>query len=133
MLRDPFAENIAEPLPVMLWRGGPGQCRRDLRPPGVRIFPPRAGAGAGRGRARGVKDGFLASVLADLQSPVQAIATWAAHLRQQVPIASEAAQALDAIEHNARAQDRIISSLLDLSRVAKGKPPAPRGPVDEPL
>lgn len=80
-----------------------------------------------------LKDGFLTSVLMDLQSPVQAIATWAAHLRQQTPVASEAAQALDAIEHNARAQNRIISSLLELARVDKGSPPVPRGPADEPL
>jgi PAS domain S-box-containing protein len=80
-----------------------------------------------------LKDGFLASVLFDLQSPVQAIATWAAHLRQQVPNSSEAAKALDAIEHNARAQDRIISSLLELADVAKGKPPTPRAALDEPL
>ena len=69
-----------------------------------------------------VKDDFLASVLADLQSPVRAIATWAGHLRAQVAAASEPARALDAIEHNARAQDRIISSLLELSRVAPGRP-----------
>lgn len=80
-----------------------------------------------------LKDGFLVTVLLDLRSPVQAIATWAAHLRQQVPGSSEAAQALDAIEHNARAQDRILSSLLDLSRVAGGKAPAPRAAADEPL
>jgi PAS domain S-box-containing protein len=80
-----------------------------------------------------LKDGFFATVLSDLQSPVQAIATWAAHLRQQVPVASEAAQALDAIAHNARAQDRLISSLLEVSRVAKGKPPLPRGAMEEPL
>lgn len=80
-----------------------------------------------------LKDGFLAAVLSDLQFPVQAIATWAAHLRQQVPGTSEAAQALDAIEHNARAQDRIISSLLELSRMAKGKQPLPRGSSAEPL
>jgi PAS domain S-box-containing protein len=80
-----------------------------------------------------LKDGFLATVLLDLRSPVQAIATWAAHLRQQVPGSTEAAQALDAIEHNARAQERIITSLLDLSRAAGGLPPAPRGPMDEPL
>jgi PAS domain S-box-containing protein len=69
-----------------------------------------------------VKDDFLANVLADLQSPVRAIATWAAHLRAQVAAASEPARALDAIEDNARAQDRIISSLLELSRVAAGRP-----------
>jgi PAS domain S-box-containing protein len=74
-----------------------------------------------------LKDGFLASVLSDLQPPVQAIATWAAHLRGQVPPASEPGRALDAIEHSARAQDRIISSLLDVSRVADGQPHRPRG------
>ena len=80
-----------------------------------------------------LKDGFLATVLLDLRSPVQAIAVWAAHLRHQVPGSSEAAQALDAIEGSARAQDRIISSLLDLSRVAGGRPPLPRAEADTPL
>jgi len=78
-----------------------------------------------------VKDDFLASVLADLQSPVRAIATWAAHLRAQGAAAS--GPALDAIEHNARAQDRIISSLLELSRVAAGQPARERGSNGAPL
>jgi PAS domain S-box-containing protein len=73
-----------------------------------------------------LKDGFLTSVLSDLQPPVQAIATWAAHLRGQVGAASEPARALDAIEHSARAQERIISSLLDVSRIASGHPARPR-------
>jgi PAS domain S-box-containing protein len=80
-----------------------------------------------------LKDGFLAGVLSDLQSPARAIATWAGHLRGQVSSGSEPARALDAIEHNARAQDRIISSLLDLSRVAQGHPAQARGPGAEPL
>ena len=79
-----------------------------------------------------VKDGFLASVLSDLQSPVQAIATWAAHLRAQMPQGSEAARALDAMESTARGQERIISSLLEVSRVATG-PRRARGPTHEPL
>jgi PAS domain S-box-containing protein len=225
MLRDPFAENIAEPLPVMLWRARPDlSCEylsrqwldftgcsaeqalgdgwsRSVHPEDLarwldasvrafdarepfeieyrlrrrdgefrwvldRAMPRYSKDGVFLGfvgtcididdrkhaehelarslererklrtateEASRLKDGFLASVLSDLQSPAQAIATWAAHLRQQLPIASEAAQALDAIEHNARAQDRIIASLLDLSRVAKGKPPVPRWPIDEPL
>ena len=74
-----------------------------------------------------VKDDFLANVLADLQSPVRATAAWAAHLRGKVAAASESARALEAIEHNARAQDRIISSLLELSRVAAGRPARERG------
>ena len=80
-----------------------------------------------------LKDGFLASVLSDLQSPVQAIVTWAAHLRRQAPVSSDAARALDAIEHNARVQDRIISSLLDVSRAATGNRAIPRRSPEEPL
>jgi len=79
------------------------------------------------------KDDFLTSVLADLQSPVRAIATWAAHLRAQGPEASEPARALDAIEESARAQDRIISSLLELSHVAAGRPARERGANAAPL
>jgi len=80
-----------------------------------------------------LKDGFLASVLHELQSPTQAIVTWAAHLRGQVPAPSEAAQALDAIESNARVQHRIISNLLDLSRVASGQQPLPHASMAQPL
>jgi PAS domain S-box-containing protein len=67
-----------------------------------------------------LKDGFLATVLQDLESPMLAIATWAAHLRRQVVPASEAAAALEAMEHNARAESRMIADLMDLSRVAHG-------------
>jgi PAS domain S-box-containing protein len=82
-----------------------------------------------------MRDGFLGTVLHDLQSPVQAIAAWAKHLREQVVPASEAAAALEAIERNARAQNRIISDLLDLSRAtgatalpgAEGEAPMLRG------
>ncbi len=86
-----------------------------------------------------LKDGFFIKVLLDLRAPAQAIATWAGHLRQQVPGSTEAAQALDAIENGARGQERVIASLLDLSRLAgdgtaapDSLPGAARG-VDEPL
>ncbi len=73
-----------------------------------------------------VKDSFLATVLHDLESPLQAISVWAKHLRRQVVGGSEAAQALEAIERNARGQGRLIADLLDLSRVARGTPLPPR-------
>ncbi len=62
-----------------------------------------------------IRDGFLATVLHDLQSPVQAIATWARHLRNQVLPGSEARAALEAIEGNAETQGRLIADLLDLA------------------
>src|SRR5688572_877871 len=60
------------------------------------------------------RHGFTMSMLQELQSPAQAIATWAGHLRTRLQ-ASEAAPALEAIERNARTQSRVISSLLDLA------------------
>jgi PAS domain S-box-containing protein len=64
------------------------------------------------------RHGLTVSVLHDLQSPAQAIATWAAHLRSQAQPASEAAEALEEIERSARTQSRIISNLLDLAQLA---------------
>src|SRR2546426_4904406 len=78
------------------------------------------------------KDGFLASVLAELQSPTQAIATWSAHLREQLPQGSEAGEALEAIVRNARTQTRIVGNLLELARASAGHEPEGR-PVDGPL
>jgi PAS domain S-box-containing protein len=87
-----------------------------------------------------LKDGFVSGVLQDLRAPVQAIATWARHLRLQLagqsPAATEraeAAEALESIERNARTQERILSDLLDLARVARGSPTPPRPPAEEPL
>ncbi|HEV3010333.1 MAG TPA: PAS domain-containing protein [Burkholderiales bacterium] len=71
------------------------------------------------------RHGLTVSVLQGLQSPARAIATWAGHLREQTPRASEAAQALEAIERNARTQSRIISNLLDLARLAGGDTKGP--------
>jgi PAS domain S-box-containing protein len=78
-----------------------------------------------------LKDGFLATVLQDLQAPIQAIAAWARHLRQQAVPASEAAGALESIERNALAQARIIADLLDLSRVAGASAPRRRPAANE--
>jgi PAS domain S-box-containing protein len=69
-----------------------------------------------------LRDRFLAAVLHDLRSPVQAIATWAGHLRERMGRDSDATQALAAIERNAHAQNRLISDLLDLTRSAGGMP-----------
>jgi len=76
------------------------------------------------------KDGFVAAMLADVQPPTQAIATWSAHLREQLPAGSEAAEALEAIVRNARAQTRVINNLLELAQSAEGaRRPAADGPL----
>ena len=63
-----------------------------------------------------LRDGFLATVMQDLQSPAQAIAAGARHLRERLAPASEAARALDLIERSAEAQNRILANLLQLAR-----------------
>lgn len=57
-----------------------------------------------------MRQGLLRSVLHELKPSAEAIATWAAYLRQQLPQES----ALQAIEHAARAQSRVIANLLEL-------------------
>jgi PAS domain S-box-containing protein len=80
-----------------------------------------------------LRHGLTVSVLRQLQSPAQAIATWAGHLRDEVPQTSDAAKALEEIERNARAQSRIISNLLDLAETEHGARPLPRFAAEEPL
>jgi PAS domain S-box-containing protein len=75
------------------------------------------------------KDAFFAGVLGELAPPTRAAATWASQLRERVTPTSEAGQALEAIERNARRQGRIIASLLELSHGH----PAGEQAIEEPL
>lgn len=61
------------------------------------------------------KTAFLFALLEELQTPVRAIQTWAAHLRSHLSATSEAAGALESIERNAGAQARLLGSLLELT------------------
>lgn len=87
----------------------------------------------GAEEASRLRQGLTVSVLQELQSPAQAIATWAAHLREQVAETSETGQALRSIERNAREQSRAISNLLDLAQAAASERPVRRHNDGEPL
>ena len=80
-----------------------------------------------------LRQGLTLSVLQGLQSPAQAIATWAGQLRAQVSESSEAGQALSAIERNAREQGRVIATLLDLAQTAAPERPVRRNGEAAPL
>jgi PAS domain S-box-containing protein len=76
------------------------------------------------------KDRLFASVLAEVQSPTEAIAAWSACLREELPPESRAGDALEAIECAARTQARVISNLQEFA----GAPGTPLGrPLDAPL
>lgn len=71
--------------------------------------------------ANRLKDEFLATVSHELRAPLNAIQGWVRLLRDGRLNPDEAARALETIERSTRAQNRIISDLLDVSRIVTGK------------
>jgi signal transduction histidine kinase/CheY-like chemotaxis protein len=72
-------------------------------------------------RANRLKDEFLATVSHELRTPLNAILGWAQLLQRGKPIDTEAAEGLEIIERNARAQAHLIQDLLDMSRIISGR------------
>ncbi len=71
--------------------------------------------------ANRLKDEFLATVSHELRAPLNAIQGWVKLLRDGRLNPEESARALETIERSTRAQNRIISDLLDVSRIITGK------------
>jgi signal transduction histidine kinase/ActR/RegA family two-component response regulator len=104
-------------------------------PPGRRIEPDlsvalgeRAAVAADNARlyreaqqANRMKDEFLATLSHELRTPLNAIVGWAHILRDTAPGSDTAKRAVDTIVRSARAQDRLISDILDVSRIIAGK------------
>jgi signal transduction histidine kinase len=68
-----------------------------------------------------MKDDFLATLSHELRTPINAVMGWTQMLRQGVVQGERATAALEAIERNARVQQRLIEDLLDTSRIVTGK------------
>ena len=77
-----------------------------------------------------LKDEFLATVSHELRTPLTAVLGWAHLLRSGQLDEASAAQALETIERNARAQTQLIEDLLDVSRIITGKLRLDVRPVD---
>ncbi|MDT4969140.1 MAG: hypothetical protein QOJ64_3877 [Acidobacteriota bacterium] len=71
--------------------------------------------------ANRAKDIFLATLSHELRTPLTPVLGWVNLLRNGNLDNEGAAQALEAIERNARLQSRLIDDLLDISRIATGK------------
>ncbi|HKR01229.1 MAG TPA: response regulator [Pyrinomonadaceae bacterium] len=71
--------------------------------------------------ANRAKDIFLATLSHELRTPLTPVLGWVNLLRNGNLDGDGVAQALDAIERNARLQSRLIDDLLDISRIATGK------------
>jgi len=71
--------------------------------------------------ANRLKDEFLATVSHELRSPLNAITGWASLLRGGKLTEEQASRAIETILRNARAQNQLISDLLDISRIVSGR------------
>jgi PAS domain S-box-containing protein len=66
------------------------------------------------------KDDFIAVLSHELRTPLNAIVGWV-HILKRRGITPEGVRGLEAIERNAKTQARIISDILDVSRINSGK------------
>jgi PAS domain S-box-containing protein len=71
--------------------------------------------------ANRTKDEFLATMSHELRTPLNAVLGWAKILKNQPGDAIRVARGLEVIERNASTQARLVSDLLDVSRIISGK------------
>jgi CheY-like chemotaxis protein/two-component sensor histidine kinase len=71
--------------------------------------------------ANQLKDQFLATLSHELRTPLNAILGYARMLQANTIPADKRPKAIDVIERNAVAQNRLIEDLLDMSRITAGK------------
>lgn len=67
------------------------------------------------------KDNFLATISHELRTPLNSVLGWAQILIRGALDPEKGKRALRTIERNARAMDRLIEDLLDVSRIIAGK------------
>ncbi len=72
-------------------------------------------------QANATKDRFLANLSHELRSPLNTVLGWSRILASREDLPESARRAAQTIERNALAQARLISDLLDISRIVAGK------------
>jgi PAS domain S-box-containing protein len=75
------------------------------------------------------KDDFIAVLSHELRTPLNAIIGWV-HILKRRGVLPEGMRGLDAIERNVKTQARIISDILDVSRINSGKLQLERQSID---
>lgn len=71
-------------------------------------------------QANRLKDEFLATLSHELRTPLNAIVGWTQLLRMGQMDQSRLSKAVDVIDRNARAQNRLVDDLLDVSSIIRG-------------
>ncbi|TKW74632.1 MAG: PAS domain-containing protein, partial [Bradyrhizobium icense] len=104
--------------------------KRDAERERARLLAQAQAAHAEAEAANRRKDEFLAKVSHELRTPMQAMLGWVQMLKSGRLAAPDAARALERVDHNVRAQARLIDDLLDYSRILSGKLRLDRAPID---
>ncbi|HEY3494108.1 MAG TPA: ATP-binding protein [Polyangiaceae bacterium] len=81
-------------------------------------------------RATRLKDEFLSTLSHELRTPLSAILGWTQILKKRMTSDEPARNALDVIERNGRAQAKLVTDLLDISRITSGTMRLEVQPVD---
>jgi len=121
------AKNFAERLEVLLFLGtgisisSLSQARLSAEAKRQQLLVSEQNARRAAEDANRLKDEFLCTVSHELRTPLTAINGWALMLRSGRLDAAHAERALETIERNAKAQNQLISDLLDVSRIITGK------------
>jgi signal transduction histidine kinase len=87
----------------------------------VDAFDREREARAAAERASELQDRFLATVSHELRTPLNAIVGWAHVLKGGSLSEAQSSRAIDGIERNARSQSNLISDLLDISQLIRGR------------
>lgn len=72
-------------------------------------------------RVNRIKDEFLATLSHELRTPLNAILGWSQLILQATMSKEDVRRGLETIERNARAQNKLIADLLEMSSVISGK------------
>jgi signal transduction histidine kinase/ActR/RegA family two-component response regulator len=87
----------------------------------ARLLKQESSARATAEESNRLKDEFLATVSHELRTPLTAILGWARMLQSETLNETMAANAIETIRRNAKAQSQIIDDILDVSRIITGK------------
>jgi signal transduction histidine kinase len=87
----------------------------------ARLLAAERAARAQAEQASRAKDEFLAVVSHELRTPLNAILGWTRILRAGIQAEEKRDRALETIERNATAQQKLIEDILDVSRIVSGK------------
>ena len=77
-----------------------------------------------------IKDEFLATLSHELRTPLNAIIGWVQILRSGMMGEAQITRGIDVIDRNAKAQNKLIDDLLDVSRIIRGTMSLKFKPVD---